>query len=290
MKTSYVIACLGGIAAIALAVVAFGGGGTSSLGVGAVARAAETPSQVAGAQVAIDGSITAPGATMTMTGGGHMNFKAGEGELTLTIGGLPAAAQATLPGGSIEMTELMKGGSLYMDSPLFAGKLPNGARWMKLDLASVGQAMGLNPSSMTSFGANPSQYLSYLKAAGGSMSVAGREAVRGVPTTRYSGQVNLLQAMEKQAGANVTQVREAFAKVQAELGGGTIPVEVWVDGAGMVRKEAITIDVSAAGQSVATKMDIEYFNFGSSSTVTAPAGSEVYDLTQQALQGLSATQ
>jgi uncharacterized Zn-binding protein involved in type VI secretion len=120
MKTSYVIACLGGIAAIALAVVAFGGGGTSSLGVGAVARAAETTSQVAGAQVAIDGSITAPGATMTMTGGGHMNFKAGEGELTLTIGGLPAAAQATLPGGSIEMTELMKGGSLYMDSPLFA--------------------------------------------------------------------------------------------------------------------------------------------------------------------------
>ena len=32
------------------------------------------------------------------------------------------------------MTELIKDDIVYMGSPLFEGKLPGGARWMKLDL------------------------------------------------------------------------------------------------------------------------------------------------------------
>ncbi len=282
VRFRYAAALVCGLVAIVAVVALSNGGSTSQLGAGAIARAAETTSQAGGAQVLITGTVTAPGATVTMSGAGHMNFKAGEGELTFTMGGLP--------NGSMEMTEVMKAGALYMDSPMFAGKLPGAARWVKLDLASVGQAMGLNPSSMTSFGADPSQYLSYLEAAGGTVSVAGHEAVRGVATTRYTAQVNLLQAMEKQAGADVAKVRESFSKLASELGGGTLPVEVWIDGSGRVRKEALTLGVTAAGQHVGTTMDIEYFDFGSTPSVSAPSGAEVYDLTQQALQGLGAAQ
>jgi hypothetical protein len=164
------------------------------------------------------------------------------------MSGLPAGGEAALRGNSLEMTELIKAGTLYMDSPLFAEKLPGGARWIKLDLASTAQAMGLDPSAMASFGANPSQYLSYLKAAGASVTLAGHESVRRVPTTRYAGQVNFLQAMEKAAGSNVAKVREIFSKMHAALGSATMPVKVWVDGAGRVRKEALTLTVGGHGR------------------------------------------
>jgi hypothetical protein len=67
-------------------------------------------------------------------------------------------------------------------------------------------------------------------------------------------------------------------------------VEVWVDGAGRVRKEALTLTVGGTGDGAAAKMAIEFFKFGVTPSITAPSGSEVYDLTQQALQGLSAAQ
>lgn len=289
MRFRYAIAALCGLAVAVGAVAILSTGGSSPLNVSAVARAAETTAHSEGAQMLLSGTVTTPGATITMNGHGRMNFKAGEGDFTLTIGGLPAAAQAVLQGSSIEMTERMKAGAIYMDSPLFTGKLPGGVRWVKLDLASVTQATGLNPSSMTSLGANPSQYLSFLKAAGASMSAVGHAKIRGVATTHYAGRIDLMQAMEKEAGSSA-KAREALSKMASAMSGAKMPVDVWIDGSGRVRKEEVTISVAAGGQQIGTKIDTEYFDFGSTPTVTVPASSEVYDLTQQSLQGLMAAQ
>jgi hypothetical protein len=268
-------------------VLAAGGCGTSAT-LDPVAKAADATTHARGAQVAFSGSIGAPGLgfSFTLSGHGQFNFGAHEGSLALAISGLPPSAQAKLGTSSLEMNELFKSGSVYVGSPLFAGKLPGGARWVRLDLARVGGALGLDPSSVLSGSADPSQFLGYLKASG-RISPVGQDSVRGVATTHYAGSLDLQKVAEAQPGSDRAKVREAFQKVIAELGQSTIPVEVWVDGQHLVRKIAIALHMHPQGQALDVQIQAEYFGFGPTPSVTPPAPAEVLDVTQNALQGLS---
>src|ERR1700686_1976541 len=144
-----------------------------------VAQAAETTTHVAGAQMSPKGSVTVPGlgSELSFSGQGSFNFKAHEGSLTLTMNGLPAAVTSKLGGASRQITELFKAASVYIGSPLLSGKLPGGVRWLRLNLTRLQQAAGLDPRSLTSSGANPTEYLQYLKEAGASASVVGHDTI-----------------------------------------------------------------------------------------------------------------
>lgn len=295
MKARSTIAALCAVAIIAVVALLLTGGGSGSTNIakvapGTFAEAADVTTHAGGAQVVITGSVSAPelSAPLTLSGTGHVNFDPSEAQLTFTMSGFPATVQAEIPGGTLTMNEIYKSATLYMESSLLAGKLPGGARWMKLDLASVSEAMGLDPSSLTSSGANPVQYLSYLKDGAGTATVVGHEAVRGVPTTHYEGELNLLKAAEAQPGTNRSQARAAFQKLVAETGQSSLPVEVWLDAQGRVRRVSLAIASAAGGHDVQTKMQTEYFDFGASASVNPPAEVEVYDATETALQGLSA--
>jgi hypothetical protein len=286
MKPRIARASLAVIAGLALALAVSGCGAGATLD--PVAHAADATTRAGGAQVTFSGSVGAPGLgfSLALSGHGQFNFRAHEGSLALAISGLPASAQARLGASSLEMNELFKAGSVYVGSPLFAGKLPGGARWVRLDLARVGGALGLDPSSVMSGSADPSQFLQYLKASGG-ISVIGRDSVRGVPTTHYAGGLDLQKIAEAQPGSERAQARAAFQKVISQLGTATVPVEVWVDRQQLVRKVAIALHVQPQGQAIDVQLAAEYFGFGPTPSVTAPARSEVFDITQNALQGLS---
>jgi hypothetical protein len=279
-----IVAVLGALVAIVAVLL---GSSPAGKALDPVARAADATTHAGGAQMSMTGSISLAGAgPITFSGGGDFNFSAGEGRVSLTMAGLPASAETTLNGESLTMTELFKGGSLYTASPLFAGKLPGGAHWMKLDIARVGQAMGLDPGSLMSGGANPADYLTYLKGAGSAVSVVGRETVRGVSTTHYATTVDLVKAAESQPGANRAQVRAALQKVLAEIGTSTVPVDVWIDRHDLVRRIEMTMGVGSNGQGAQMSFRAEYFNFGATTSVEAPSGGEVFDVTQQSLAHL----
>jgi hypothetical protein len=291
MRTRSLTGTLAVLAVIAASGALVSGCGSTAATLDPVAQAADATTRAGGAQMAFTGDVTVPGASgpFTITGSGHFNFAANEGELTLTMAGLPASATAQLGGQTLTMTELFKSGTLYMSSPLFAGKLPGGAGWMKLDLARVGQAIGLDPSSLASGGSDPAQYLSYLKAAGVGISVVGHETVRGVQTTHYAGSLDLLKAAEAEPGTNVAQTRAAFSKLATELGGTSVPMQVWVDGQDHVRKVSLTLTIATNGRRAETSIATEYFGFGQTPAVNLPSGGEVFDMTSQALQGLSSS-
>jgi hypothetical protein len=221
-------------------------------------------------------------AAISFTGSGYFNFASHEGDVTFAMSGLPAAAQSTLHGDSLRMIELFKGGTLYIGSPLFAG-LAGGRRWVRLDLARVGQALGLDPGSLTSGGSNPAEYLRYLTAAGATSSVVGHEQVRGVATTHYAGSLDLLKLAETQPGANRAQVRAALQRLIAQTGQHTVAVEVWVDAQHLVRRFALTLDADSAGTHVSTTIRADYYDFGPTPAIRTPADSEVLDITGQAL-------
>jgi hypothetical protein len=223
---------------------------------------------------------------LTVTGSGNFNFARSEGEFISNVSGFPAAALRALHASSIRITELFTKGALYLESPLFAGKLPGGARWMKLDLAKVNKGAGLDAQSLISGQSNPAQVLEYLRGSG-SVTKVGTEQVRGVASTHYRAKLDLAKAAEKTAGVNRAQLKATIEKLVSQAGGRTVPVDVWVDSHNLVRRMSMKLAESSTGHHAAINLQMELFNFGATPTVNPPAAGEVYDATQESLNALS---
>ena len=89
--------------------------------------------------------------------------------------------------------------------------------------------------------------------------------------------------LEKLGSGESGAAKAALDEVITQLGGGTIPVQVWVDEQHMVRKMQIALPITAGGQKLESSVTIEFFDFGSSSPVHVPAASETYELSPGAL-------
>jgi hypothetical protein len=282
MRARRATAVLAVLAAACVPALCASGCGSSSATLDPVASAAEVTSHAGGAHFALNMQVTVSGlpATVSVSGEGFFNYASREGQLSLDLGGLPASA--ALPSGPLHVDMKFKGTAIYVGSPLFAGKLPNGARWVKLDLARAGQALGFNLDQLTGGQTNPAQFLEYLKASGGSVSAVGHETVRGVETTRYRGTIDLTKAVDALPSSERGAVHAAISK----MGISTLPVEVWVDAHKFVRRIAIALKMPAAGQQLQLQLTVELFGFGSTPRVTAPSGGEVFDATGSALGAL----
>ncbi len=292
MRTRAVIPTLAALlAAGALGVAASGcGSGGASATIDPVAQAAEITNRAGGAQIAMSMTMTIPGLSspIAMTGGGHFNAKAVEGSLSFQMSGLPTDSSVPgLSGGTLNMTELLKDGVVYVNSPLFDGKLPNGARWMKLDLAALESKLGVDPSSFMSGGSNPAQMLDFLKSSHGGFKVVGHEAVRGVQTTRYEGSIKFLDVVDQLPPSERSKAREAIKALTAKIGNPTIPLSVWIDAEHLVRRMTMDMGFSTEGKSVTAKLEAEMFDYGPTPTVTAPPSRETFDATSLSTSGLS---
>src|ERR1700694_3586689 len=130
----------------AIALALYGSGcGASGTAIDPVAQAAEVTSHAGGAHIAVSIQVSAAGlpAPFTMSGQGFFNYDTQEGMLTLDASGVPASVSENLPAGPRRIEEIFKSSTIYMGSPLLAGKLPGGARWLKLDVGRFAQAIGL---------------------------------------------------------------------------------------------------------------------------------------------------
>src|SRR5271156_5978835 len=138
-RASLVLACAGALAAA---------GGLSGCGSGAeatldpIARAAEVTTQSDGAQLAMTMQMNLAGKQVSLNAHGDLDMAHQEGEIFLEMSGLSALSGGNVPD-SATMTELYTANSLYINSPLFASSLPNGAQWMKIDLGNLEQEAGI---------------------------------------------------------------------------------------------------------------------------------------------------
>jgi hypothetical protein len=274
--------------AIALAVSSSGCGSSGAV-LDPVAQAADATSLLGGAHIALAMQVSAGGlpTPLTISGVGFFNYKTHEGTLSMDMTGFPSTSATSLPSGSLHMEELFTSSAVYVGSPLFAGKLPGGAQWMKIDVSKVGQAIGLNLQQLAGGQSNPAQFLEYLKASGGTVTPVGHELVRGVATTHYKGAIDLNRVADVLPSAGREEIRAALAKLIAQTGSPSIPVDVWVDAHRLVRRIAMALAIASGGQQAQTRMTIELFRFGSTPAVIPPPQAEVYEATQAALSGLS---
>jgi hypothetical protein len=236
-----------------------------------ISQAARATRATGTARVTLSGSVRAVGRTLPISGRGAIDLRHGVTQLRLGTQ-VPAA-------GKVDLDGILTGQVLYVHSDRIPSFLLGGKNWVKVDLAQAAKARGADLGLLKSLsgGGDPSQYLTWLAVAGDPKEV-GKEQVDGVDTTHYRARVDvrkLAQAADPSTRRSVEQ-----------LGVETVPVDVWIDGNGLVRREHLVVTSDKARTPVTLDLTIGLADHGKPVSVTPPAGGDVYDATGVASSAL----
>jgi hypothetical protein len=289
IKAIKALATLGALAALAGGGVALSGCGASAT-LDPLARAAEVTSQQSGVHISMTMKFSAPGLaaqgtsggdSFAMTAEGYFDERKRTGEMTMDLSGIPGMSALAGGNGSIKMIFLYP--VIYMNMPFLAGKMPGGKPWVKLDISKAAAAAGIDTSQLGSLGQeeDPTKFLEYLRASSGGVVSLGSETVNGVPTTHYSATLQMSRILDRLPGAQQAAAKAALEKLGSA---GSIPVEVWVDAQGRVRRMQMSLSGlagsggSAAAAGIGGSITIDFKSYGPVPAVVAPPASEVFDM------------
>jgi hypothetical protein len=226
---------------------------------------------------------------VTFTGEGAFDYANRKGRVTYDFGEL--FASLGLPAADDPVEAIFDGTVLYMKFPLLSAFLPDAKPWIKLDPATLGAETGFDLSQLQQLGqSDPTQFLDYLRATSETVEQVGTEQVGGVDTTHYRGTIELDRVADQVPPDQQEQVRAALDKLIEQTGTAEIPVDVWVDGDGLVRRAELTYtaEIQVPGsdpeqsESVVT---MEFSDFGTAVEVEPPLADQVTDLAELSLTG-----
>ena len=135
----------------------------------------------------------------------------------------------------------------YMRFPALASELPAGKSWVRMDLAKAGRAQGFDFAGLENLTSNdPRKMLDVLRAASDEIETVGSEDLDGVSTTHYRAQVDLAE-YAKLGLAKGADTKSMLDDVLKQSGLASMPVDVWLDDAGLVRKVEMTFSGAPPG-------------------------------------------
>jgi len=233
-----------------------------------------------------------------MTVDGSEDFANKSSEMTIGMSKLlsqiPGAGAAGLGGGDLTMEERIVGGVFYMKMPaaLLGGRSTGDKPWLKLDMSTLGK-LGDAAKQLTSGNQqyDGSQYLAYLNGASDGVKTLGTDTIRGVEATHYSANVDpkkIVDNMPAEQRSKLTaDALDALQKTYAKLGSTKIPMDVWIDRDGLLRRMKLKMDTSsmlgAAGGSAAgvsagaMELTMDVFDYGTPVHIEAPPADETGD-------------
>jgi hypothetical protein len=247
-------------------------GGSSSIDPASVAKAATKTSTTTSYRVDARTGLKVQGRDLTFTARGAFDPKRKLGQMNLDMSQL-----GKIQGGQGSpynlgyATFILSGTSMYMRIPLLRQSYPTLKPWVKIDLRRAARSGGLDSFLQFGAGGDPSSVLGYLKGVG-KLQKQGTEKVRGVSTTHYSGTIDVDKLKNGQTLRRSTNQK-------------TIPVDVWVDGNGYVRRERWKENVSFANAKTKLDLQLEFFDFGAPVSAQPPAAGTVTDLSALGTQG-----
>ncbi|HYY65396.1 MAG TPA: hypothetical protein VE688_12315 [Gaiellaceae bacterium] len=269
------------LAAVMIASTACGSSSSSGVDPDSVANAATKTSTLKSFRVHTTTTFKLGSRDLTFKGDGVFASKARRGRLSLDMSALNqiVGAQGS-PYNLGYALFIVDGDALYMRIPILKQLNPNLRPWVKLDLGQAGRTQQLDFGSFLQFsqGGDPTQALEYLRAAG-KVNKEGKADVHGVATTRYKVAVDLRKVAGKAAADRRDELRKNINRLIALTGSSTIPIDVWIDKQGYVRKELYTEKVELRGQKAAVEASVELFGFGSPVVAPVPPAADVTDLT-----------
>ncbi len=219
------------------------------------------------ASMSLDETVTgASSSPVTVSGTGQVDFTTGDAAISMTIP----------PVGSLSMRMIKP--TLYMQFPSGLGAtLPSGKRWVSVNLDSpaITSALGGSLSQLSDSANLSTDGLSYLQAVSADgVTTVGPATVRGVPTTEYSATIDLSKAGRQRSAT----VQALLQELQAKFGLSSLPIKVWIDAQGQIRREAIQESVTVRGTKADVEVTVEYYEFGAPVDVSAPPADQVVDI------------
>ena len=167
----------------------------------------------------------------------------------------------------------------YVRFPAVSDQLPAGKSWIRSDGKSVkvdGLELGqLEQSART----DPRELLDVLRGVAGTVETVGTEELRGAETTHYRATIDPSEYEKlapSTAGGDAAPLAQQLA-AQAEVG--PIPVDVWLDGEGLVRKLSLSFSAKQAGTSEtrSASMTFELWDYGQDVGIDVPPADAVAD-------------
>lgn len=232
---------------VGVAVLAWpkGNGGGDGGPLNAIAEAAvKTQNEVGGRALMRAIASSSSGDSFTITG--HAVFDA-DGRTRMVMTAPPHGSHH-----SVRIEAVGDGSKLYFRSDEF-GSLPEGKEWMGLDFTSMEEQESPLPA-----GGDVKGELALLEAVD-DVQKLGKEEVRGVPTTHYRGTLEPAD----------------------EADGSPLPVEVWIDTDGLVRRMTMTQPQPGGKGKGSPTIDlrIDFYDFGFEPEIDVPESGEVFDAT-----------
>ena len=247
---------------LALLAAGCGGGGGASASGSDIARAAKKTANTG----SFEADFTISGQGLSGKGSGVFNNgKHSSGQLQMTV---------TASGREIPVDTVVTGDVFYMRSAAFARSLSQGKQWIKLDLAKLAQQRGVDLGGLLNASPTPTNALAYL-AGTRDVQKVGSETVAGAKATHYKVSVDIQRAAEKATGS----ARQSLQGVIAQSGLKRLPIDVWVDGNGYIRK---VIYEEHASRKQAAKVTMGLHDFDGHTAIEPPPADSVVDLTKLA--------
>jgi hypothetical protein len=246
-----------------------GGAGAQEQGTTQVLAAYGTTAEAGTARMTISMKLSAQGESFTTSGKGALDFEEGDSRMTVTV-----------EGKSIEQRVVDQ--VLYQKIP--GQKVQEGKTWMKIDLEKAAQSQGMDGRQI----GDPAQTAAYAKAiTDKDVTKIGEEKTGGVDTTHYKVSVDVAEL------PNGDRMRRQV--------GPELPMHIWLDGDGRLRRQRLDMAVTTSQASAGTKPDssaspqqikmtmvTNYSGFGTEVGAQAPPAGQVADVTDEAMkQGTS---
>jgi hypothetical protein len=186
--------------------------------------------------------------------------------------------KVNLRGVPVPIDSIIAGNVLYLRSQAFAQLgLSGDKQWVKLDLGRLASERGLDLSSLTNTSPTPESALSYLRGTSKVQEV-GSEKVGGVDTTHYKAKADLERAAARSKGSERESLRRLIRTTDAKK----IPIDVWIDGKGLIRRLQYA-QPAGGGRNVRVTMNLH--DYGRRVSIKPPPAESVADLEKALGQG-----
>jgi hypothetical protein len=259
-----------------------------------LAKAARTSADATSGRFAFAMELSFPGAKdpFAFTGEGAFDAASERASFTLDmssfaslLGGLFAGAK---PAGAPDFGDpegwkidaVMDGHVIYLRFPAMSEQLPGGKSWVRADVLKSGRAAGFDFGDFQQFTNNdPRAILDFLRSVSGNIETVGTEELRGVATTHYRTTINPLDYEKLAPPDKREQFRSLVHDMVAQSGIGNIPVDIWLDGFGLVRKLSMAFSATQPGtdESAQASMAFELYDYGKDLAIELPPASQVID-------------
>lgn len=232
-----------------------------------VAAASSTVGKTA--RVVITIGMRARGMSVSFTESGVFDFAHKRGKLFMTLGRR-----------GVGFTEIFLPPKVYLHAP--GAKLPRGKSWVVADVGSARKLSSL--AGPFALDADPASLLSALTAISANVTQTGQATIRGIRVTGYRLTIDPAKAARRLPASH----RRGLLGLADVLGRRRVPVEVWVDQQGLVRR--VRVVIPGPGHGLATSgghparvrftLTVDYYGFGVPVVVKAPPAAEVASMGQ----------